>query len=96
MLIVGIVTAFIKALAELVKLVESPGFGQEKKEAVLEIVATMYDELNKEIGMPISRERVLSIASTVIDVLVGLYNLMGIFRTKNSTQGAPNNQEVAR
>lgn len=91
MLIVGIVFAVIKGIAELIKIVETPGFGKEKKETVLKIIGTLYDELQKEISIPISKERVLSIAGTAIDILVAFYNLVGIFRPKDSAPAPSNN-----
>ena len=89
--IVAIVFEVIKYVGELIKLVEAPGFGKEKKEAVLVMVGKIYDGLAQEIDLPISKERLLSIVDNVIDVLVAIYNVVGIFRTSKTTPNSPNN-----
>lgn len=66
--IVGIVKEAIEA-------VEAPGFGAEKKKAVLEVVATFFPLFP---GIP--GDLVLAATSAIIDVIVGINNLTGKFK----------------
>ena len=82
LLIIGIIVAVAKAIAELVEIVEIPGNGEAKKEAMLDLLGAIYDETNKLVALPVSRERLLAIAGSLIDVIVAIYNALGIFRSK--------------
>ncbi len=76
----GVIVAVIQSISELVKIVEAPGNGPEKKQAVLDMISVMYDEINKLTPLPIAKATILSISSAIIDILVALYNITGIFR----------------
>ena len=76
----GVIVALIKSISELVKVVEAPGNGAEKKQAVLDMISVMYDEINKVTPLPFSKETILAISSAIIDIVVALYNITGIFR----------------
>lgn len=78
--IIGIVVAVVKAIAELVKIFEVPGNGQTKKDAVLQVLGVIYDEAGKIAELPIAKERLLAIAGALIDIVVAVYNALGIFR----------------
>jgi len=82
LLIIGIIVAVAKAIAELVEIVEIPGNGEAKKKAMLDLLGAIYDETNKLVALPVSRERLLAIAGSLIDVIVAIYNALGIFRSK--------------
>lgn len=77
--------ALLTAVKKLVEEFEVPGHGPEKKQAVLDAVAALYD-LGKE-WIPIEKEKVLSLASMFIEIIVSFYNIVGIF--KHSSQGSP-------
>ena len=65
---------------ELIKQFETPGFGPEKKKAVLDTVALLYDEFSKMITIPLTKEKVLDIVGKLIDMIVLVFNLIGIFK----------------
>ena len=54
--------------------------GEKKKEAVLETVEVLYDEGEGLVDLPIGKEKVMSLASKMIDITVNLYNAIGVFR----------------
>jgi hypothetical protein len=84
-LVIGIIVAVVKAISELVKVFEAPGNGETKKKAVLDVLGVIYDEANKIAAMPIPKERLLAIAGALIDIVVAVYNALGIFRTPSAT-----------
>lgn len=57
--------------------------GAEKKAGVLELVGAVYDAANDTIDVPIERETVLNLADKGIDVIVGIMNAVGQFRSKS-------------
>jgi len=85
LIVFGVIYSIIRLIPEIMQLVESPGFGAEKKEAVLQIVGIVYDELVKVIPVVISKERILAISDNVIEIFVKLYNLVGFFRHQEPT-----------
>ena len=78
--IVGVIVGFIRLIKEFIELVEVPGHGEEKKQAVLELISASYDQLNSIIALPISKDKVIALADNFIDILVKIYNILGIFR----------------
>ena len=85
LIVFGVIYSIIRLIPEIMQLVESPGFGGEKKEAVLQIVGVVYDELVKVMPVVISKERILAISDNVIEIFVKLYNLVGFFRHQEPT-----------
>ncbi len=79
-LFVGFVVALVRAISELVKVFEVPGNGTTKKEAVLNVLGLVYDEAAKIFDLPVTKERTLAIAGALIDIVVAVYNALGIFR----------------
>ena len=75
--ILGLLTGLVPLVLTLIKQFETPGFGAEKKQAVLDAIGKMYDQLNITV---ISREKLLAIVSSIIDIAVGLFNVVGIFK----------------
>lgn len=73
------------AVKRLVEEFERPGHGAEKKEAVLKTIEVFYD-ITKEY-LPLTKEQVLELADKLIDVIVGFYNIIGLF--KHGTPGTP-------
>jgi hypothetical protein len=68
----------IEVIKELVVQFEHPGFGEEKKQAVLSVVGALYDLV--DIFTPFTKEKVLEISSILIDIIVAFYNLIGKFK----------------
>lgn len=70
--------AIVRALIALVQEVEVPGFGPAKKEAVLGLLAAIYD--TTESWHVIPKEVALGFSSTAIDLIVAFFNLIGRFK----------------
>lgn len=83
-LIIGVIVGIVKAIAALVELVEVPGQGEQKKQAVLDLLGVIYDEVSKITALPITKERLLAIASNLIDIIVKIYNTLGLFQTRTN------------
>lgn len=73
-----VLIAVIKAVIALVQEVEVPGFGPEKKQAVLDLIGALYDANPAWHGVP--RETVLKLAAVAIDLIVSFFNLIGRFK----------------
>lgn len=78
--IVGVIVGFIQLIKQFIELVEVPGHGEEKKQAVLELIGASYDHINSVVTLPISKDKVLALSDNFIDILVRIYNILGIFR----------------
>lgn len=77
-------------IQEAIKLVEVPGFGAEKKQAVLDLVAQIVATVDLALpGVELPDELILGFAGNVIDILVALYNLAGVFT--HGEEGAQGN-----
>lgn len=76
------VVALIRAIIELVQAFEVPGNGEAKRNAVLEVVGVVWDNIQDYLGEKIawSKDKVLAFASQVIDIVVKFYNLIGFFQ----------------
>ena len=73
---IKVIMALIGPLKELIKAVEIPGFGPEKKQAVLDAISAMMKELPWEISDEV-QALVLKILGALIDIIVAVYNLLG-------------------
>lgn len=78
-LVIGLFVA-IKEAVEAVEVDEGAGKGEHKKALVLAVVGALYDGISPSVELPVSRERLLSIASGIIDAVVAFYNIIGRFR----------------
>ena len=78
--ILGVIGGLIPVILSLIKQFETPGFGVEKKKAVLDAVGVVYDGLNITV---ISKEKVLGIAGSIIDIAVAFFNVVGWFKNSN-------------
>lgn len=70
--------ALFTAVKKLVEEFEVPGYGPEKKQAVLDALASLYDAGRDWI--PMEKEKVLSLASALIEIIVQFNNIVGIFK----------------
>ncbi|MBE3574620.1 MAG: hypothetical protein IMW99_04060 [Firmicutes bacterium] len=77
--------ALLVAIKQLVVEFEHPGFGPEKKKAVLDTLAVFYDTAKEFMDLPVTKEQVLAAADKLIDIVVGFYNLVGIFQHSPKT-----------
>ena len=83
--ILGVIGGLIPVVLNLIKQFETPGFGAEKKQAVLDAVEVIYDNLNLTV---ISKEKLLGIAGSLIDIAVALFNVVGWFKHENPTDNS--------
>lgn len=74
------VVALVKAIIELVKAFEVPGFGQEKKQAVLEVVGIIWDGFANVFDLPWDKAKVQQFADQVIEIIVKFFNVIGFFK----------------
>ena len=78
--ILGLLVGLIPIVVSLIKQVETPGFGAEKKKAVLDAIGLFYDNLGIT---AISKDKLLGIVGGLCDILVGLFNVVGWFKDSN-------------
>ena len=83
--LLAVVSGIIPVVLTLIKQFETPGFGAEKKQAVLDAVGVIYDSLNLT---TITKEKVLGIAGSIIDVAIGFFNAVGWFKKSNPTSSS--------
>lgn len=80
--LLAVVSGLIPVVLTLIEQFETPGFGAEKKKVVLKTIGIIYDSLNLT---TITKEKVLGIAGSIIDVAIGFYNAVGWFKKSNPT-----------
>jgi len=80
--LLAMISGIIPVVLTLIKQFETPGFGAEKKQAVLDAVGVIYDSLNITV---MSKEKVLGIVGSFIDIAVGFFNAVGWFKKANPT-----------
>jgi len=80
--ILGLLVGLIPVVVTLIKQLETPEFGAEKKQAVLDAVGLLYDNLSVT---AISKEKLLGLVGGLCDIVVGLFNLVGWFKASNPT-----------
>ena len=66
----------------LVKQFETPGFGAEKKAAVLKTIGDICDQLSLT---PEVKTKIVSIAGVIVEVAVSFFILVGVFKHGNPT-----------
>ena len=86
--LLGFLAGVIPIILNLIKEFEVPGFGPEKKKTILDSVALFYNTVNNIFPLPITKEKLLSVAGNFIDIAVAFFNLVGVFKhkTENPTQ----------
>jgi len=80
--ILGVLGALVPLILTLIKQFETPGFGAEKKQVILNAIGSIYDSV--EITF-ISKEKLLGIAGNIVDIAVAFFNVVGWFKHKNPT-----------
>ena len=75
----------VPVILALIKEFEVPGFGKEKKEAVLKAVGLFYDKIIGTVSIGISKEKVLGITGDFIDIAVSFFNIVGWFKRKEDS-----------
>jgi len=81
--LLSLIGGIVPIILVLIKEFETPGFGAEKKKAILDAIALFYDKLSEGNALPITKEKLLSIAGSFIDIAVAFFNLVGWFKHKN-------------
>ncbi|MBA7552060.1 hypothetical protein ES705_44613 [subsurface metagenome] len=84
------ILAFLSLIAGIVPIIlgmipafETPGFGAEKKKVILDSIKLFYDKIAEEYPLPISKEKLVGIASGFTDIAVAFFNVVGWFKHKN-------------
>jgi len=75
--IIGLLTGLLPFVIVLIQQFETPGFGPEKKQVILDAIGSIHDQLGITV---ISKEKLLSIVGSFIDIAVAFFNLVGIFK----------------
>ena len=57
--------------------------GPEKKNAIVELVGAVYDAAEESVDLPFKKETLLNLVDKAIDVIVGVMNAVGQFRSKS-------------
>jgi len=83
--LLSLIGGIVPIILVLIKEFETPGFGAEKKKAILDAIALFYDKLAEGNTLPITKEKLLSIAGSFIDIAVAFFNVVGWFKHKNPT-----------
>ncbi len=78
--IISLFTGLLPLVIVLIQQFETPGFGAEKKKAILDVVEKLYDQLGISV---ISKEKVLGVCGAVIDIAVAFFNAIGWFKHGN-------------
>ena len=82
----SIIIPILRSIIDLVNVFEAEDIedgnknGEEKKQAVLEVVEVIYEEGAEMIGVDVGKERIMKVAEKMIDIVVNFYNLIGEFR----------------
>jgi hypothetical protein len=78
----GIALGLVPAIVQLVKSFEVPGFGAEKKALIIAVVKVVWPKLQEFVKelQPIKWEAMENIVSQVIDMVVGFFNAVGLFK----------------
>jgi len=80
--ILGILVGIIPVVLTLIKEFETPGFGAEKKKAVLDAIGLFYDKLGITV---IAKDKLLALVGGFIDIAIAFYNIVGWFKLGNPT-----------
>jgi len=83
--LLGIIGSIIPIILVLIKEFETPGFGAEKKKVILDSIGLFYDKLAESNPLPISKEKLLGIAGSFIDIAVAFFNVVGWFKHGSPT-----------
>ena len=81
--LLGIIGGIVPIILALIKEFETPGFGAEKKKVILDAIASFYDAIAEGNALPITKEKLLGIAGSFIDIAVAFFNVVGWFKHKN-------------
>ena len=82
------ITILVALVRVVIEAVEIPGWGAEKKQAVLDVVSMFFDIVEENFfKLPFTKEKLLEIAGFLIDIFVSFFNATGEFqRSLNAMQ----------
>jgi len=83
--LLSLIGGIVPIILVLIKEFETPGFGAEKKKAILDAIALFYDKLAEGNTLPITKEKLLGLAESFVTIAVAFFNLVGIFKHGNPT-----------
>ena len=76
--------ALVAVVMALIKVFEVPGYGPEKKNAVLAVIGLIFDFLGSFVELPIEKEKALEFVGKAIDAIVAFLNAINIFKHKEA------------
>ena len=83
---IQLLVGLIKPIKEAIEAVEQPGYGEEKKEAVLNLLREVILTAKGMVpGLDIPEDTILNFADGIIDIIVAFYNLTGKFKKSEGT-----------
>jgi hypothetical protein len=85
--------AIVQLVIVLVQLFETDGNGEAKKKAVLDTVQMIYSALCDIVPVKVSPDFVYRVASITIDIAVGFFNLVGIFKHSSESSASTTNSQ---
>jgi len=80
--LLAVIGGIIPIILTLIKKFETPGFGAEKKQVILDAIELLYDKLTIT---AITKDKLLGLAGSFIDIAVAFFNLVGLFKHGNPT-----------
>ena len=80
--VLQILLSVVPLVLTLIQSFETPGFGKEKKQVILDVISSFYDQLQITV---ITKEKLLGIVGSFIDIAVGFFNVVGWFKHGNPT-----------
>ncbi len=74
------ITIVIALVRVLIEVFEIPGYGEQKKKAVLDALSFIFDLIEEHLfKIPFGKELFLSVAGGLIEIFVNFFNKVGIF-----------------
>lgn len=89
--ILGMVRLFlglIGPIKEAIEAIEQPGFGAEKKQAIIDLLRVSLETIDKVVPYDIPEDDIVGFADRAIDTIVGFLNIVGRFK-KTDSDGNP-------
>ena len=83
--LIGVMGGIIPIILTLIKGFETPGFGAEKKQVILDAIELLYDKLTIT---AITKDKLLGLAGSFIDIAVAFFNVVGLFKHGNPTDSS--------
>ena len=75
------ITILVALVRVVIEAIEIPGWGEEKKQAVKDIVSMFFDLIEEYFfKLPFSKEKLLEITGFLVEIFVSFFNATGEFQ----------------